>query len=42
MRRKLCASKNRSFPGAGGSPFERWRRFFVECAGEFHYRRGFL
>src|SRR5229473_2165175 len=41
MRRKLCASKNSGFADANGRLSERWQRFFVECAGEFDYRRGF-
>src|SRR5437879_8421234 len=28
--------------GADHRPFERLERFYVECAREFHYRRGFF
>jgi hypothetical protein len=41
MRRKCRASNNSGFAGAGCRRCQRLERFFVECAREFHYRKGF-
>ncbi len=41
MRRKCCPSNNSGFASASCKRCERLERFFVECAREFHYRRGF-
>src|SRR6266446_1985131 len=42
MRRARYHRKNPGFAGENCGLFERLQRFFVECRGEFHYRRGFL
>jgi hypothetical protein len=42
MRRMRQHRKNSSFAGENCAQVERWQRFFVECAPEFHYRKSFL
>src|SRR6266478_7130994 len=41
MRRKLCPSNNSGFGRKSCKLCERLEWFFIECARELHYRRGF-